>query len=427
MYMTNGGEAASTDLFINHYEASLMEVEQGDVLRQISKQLSMRLKDVINAKPPFCSGTLCVRPQDLDLYYGANDTLRVLTFMCKPPIKRIDFANPSGEELQHLATSCASATFGRNDEDVLDKMYRKAGQLDVPYLSVFSSHTSGLANIILDELQGATYGETTRAEQLHQENIDFTWRTFRAFSGLLAAVAGRSQSFALSKAAEAPKSGPKGVRALESKTNIFLIPELPLGPGSFFKWSVGGSTTEAVQLLPSYTPEGQFDPRHVTYVAFFSEAEHEVMPVNTGYRVTITYGLDLQSNNRATNSRARAVKHDTPTNELDICIALRGRLGFGLRRWYPIDIVHPEKNELKKPSKHLKGSDAALIFDDADLWPLETLLEKDHGIVLYHSDDPDDSDDPKTDDIPIFWVTPRLEWDDLAIPYPAYGNSVTRE
>jgi hypothetical protein len=31
-----------------------------------------------------------------------------------------------------LATACQPATFGRNNEDVLDESYRKAGKLDIP-------------------------------------------------------------------------------------------------------------------------------------------------------------------------------------------------------------------------------------------------------------------------------------------------------
>ena len=47
-----------------------------------------------------------------------------------PPHSCMDLARPTEEQLRDLEQACAPATFGRNQEDVLDETYRKAGKMD---------------------------------------------------------------------------------------------------------------------------------------------------------------------------------------------------------------------------------------------------------------------------------------------------------
>ena len=42
----------------------------------------------------------------------------------------IDLGNATFDELEKLTQACEPATFGLNQEDVLDETYRKAGKLD---------------------------------------------------------------------------------------------------------------------------------------------------------------------------------------------------------------------------------------------------------------------------------------------------------
>ena len=53
------------------------------------------------------------------------------------------------EELDKLQEACQPATFGRNDEDVYDETYRKAGKMDVDNFMIgFDAERSGLIEAV---------------------------------------------------------------------------------------------------------------------------------------------------------------------------------------------------------------------------------------------------------------------------------------
>ncbi|KAI0256444.1 hypothetical protein BJV78DRAFT_1172343 [Lactifluus subvellereus] len=100
-------------------------------------------------------------------------------------------------------------------------------------------------------------------------------------------------------------------------------------------------------------------PSSVAYAAFFSDVEHEVVPVISGHRVTLTYNLFFDDNKRASAK-------DLPENERMFCSAFEallknpeflpdgGTLGFGLRHVYQVE------DRLEHVYSLLKGSDAAV-------------------------------------------------------------------
>ena len=49
--------------------------------------------------------------------------------------RHVNFTNATSDELEQLAQACQPATFGRNDEDVMDETYRKAGKMDLELFS----------------------------------------------------------------------------------------------------------------------------------------------------------------------------------------------------------------------------------------------------------------------------------------------------
>lgn len=56
-------------------------------------------------------------------------------------------------QLQHLADTCAPATFGVAGEDVYDETYRKAGKLDSKDFAIaFDARSSSLVDAIRTEL-----------------------------------------------------------------------------------------------------------------------------------------------------------------------------------------------------------------------------------------------------------------------------------
>jgi hypothetical protein len=98
----------------------------------------------------------------------------------------------------------------------------------------------------------------------------------------------------------------------------------------------------------------------IGYVAFFSDIEHEVAPVISGHRITLTYNLYADDN------VPRKDVHPTPPNEVAFrnvfkallenpeFMARGGTLAFGLRHVYPIE------NKLEHVYDILKGSDAVV-------------------------------------------------------------------
>lgn len=76
---------------------------------------------------------------------------RSILIACYP--SRIDFSTPSEGDLEKLALACDPATFGLNNNDVLDESYRKAGKMDISdVVSAFDVGCSALSQVIRDNL-----------------------------------------------------------------------------------------------------------------------------------------------------------------------------------------------------------------------------------------------------------------------------------
>jgi hypothetical protein len=134
-------------------------------------------------------------------------------------------------------------------------------------------------------------------------------------------------------------------------------------------------------LLRHRGNEWAFDPSQelaaecqpaIGYVAFFSDIEHEVAPVISGHRITLTYNLYFDDDGSAFADdtvserlspsllRTRASNEDAFREAFTSLLVNPeflgdgGTLAFGLRHVYPI------KNSLKHVYKALKGSDAVV-------------------------------------------------------------------
>lgn len=102
----------------------------------------------------------------------------------------------------------------------------------------------------------------------------------------------------------------------------------------------------------------------VAYVAFFSDVEHEVARVTSGYRVTVTYNLYFDPSRRAPSARISndsKLEHPFKTElrrvmEDAVIRDAHPVLGFGLEHAYPFEAAIHRMDALK-----LKGIDAVLI------------------------------------------------------------------
>lgn len=92
-----------------------------------------------------------------------------LLYIC---IRRIDFTNVSEEALRHLSDMCDPATFGLNNEDVLDESYRSARKLDNSYFqTTFDVECSGLLKVIHFEFLAERHVSRSVRAELYKLNV----------------------------------------------------------------------------------------------------------------------------------------------------------------------------------------------------------------------------------------------------------------
>ncbi|XP_055353958.1 uncharacterized protein LOC129599674 [Paramacrobiotus metropolitanus] len=265
--------------------------------------------------------------EDFTLYYGRGTNARQLSLH-----------NASTDELEHLSRACDPAKFGRNTEAVLDESYRRAGKLDVDvFATKFDAERSGLlGRIKSDLLSGEEHNRHVEAE-LYKLN-----------------VYGKDGFF------KPHKDTPRGVNMFASLVVVFPTPHeggaLVLRSGDK-EWTFDSAKELAALRSPS-----------IAYMAFYSDVEHEILPVQSGHRVTLTYNLYFAQPtfpefsipvNQASFEKEQTFKANLAKllDEPDF-LPKGGLIGFGLQYQYPIAV------DLKKPfgstMEYLKGSDAMI-------------------------------------------------------------------
>ncbi|XP_055334233.1 uncharacterized protein LOC129585543 [Paramacrobiotus metropolitanus] len=203
--------------------------------------------------------------------------------------------NASDAELELLARACTAATFGINQQDVFD------------------------------------------------ETKTFTGVTYSVYKCLTCLGAGGFF--------KAHKDTPRGANMFGSLVIVFPTKhtggELKLRHGGK-EWTFDSAKELAAAAEPS-----------IGYVAFFSDVEHEVAVVQSGYRVTLTYNLYFGE----TVTRNIAVNHEqTFKTGLEQLLAdptflpQGGLIGFGLQHEYPVNA----ETQLCSLMECLKGSDALI-------------------------------------------------------------------
>lgn len=153
----------------------------------------------------------------------------------------------------------------------------------------------------------------------------------------------------------------------------------------------------------------EHDTPHIAYTAFYSDVEHEVMPVKSGYRVTVTYNLYFSDPSPAIPETSLVVQNPLVASAFRIelerlltdptFVPEGGNLMFGLRHQYPVELENLEWRADKKAllqgmSAYLKGSDAVVYKVCGELG-LRTLLQ-----LVFEDEDWDDREDDDGDYVP---------------------------
>ncbi|KAI0747522.1 hypothetical protein C8Q74DRAFT_1212530 [Fomes fomentarius] len=319
-----------------------------DSVDLIQEQITS-LRKCISAGPPYCHGTVSTPISNLDLYFGKGESAQ-----------HLNFSNATPTQLQLLAEACQRATFGVNQQDVLDETYRKAGKLDNDEFMIrFDPTRSGILDIVHSELAiDRLIVEDAIRPELYKLNVYGPGSFFRPhvdtprgelqFGSLVIVFPATHEGGALKiRYAENPNESAED----ESE-----------GTGECTEYTFDSSTLLSTCAEPS-----------IAYVAFFSDVEHEVLPVISGYRVTITYNLYWATNSEtsttfiprpisATAENLRA----TMRRLLDDRTFLPdgGHLMFGLAHKYPLaPTLEPEskaRQALRDVGSRLKANDAAI-------------------------------------------------------------------
>ncbi|KAI0302516.1 hypothetical protein BC826DRAFT_1101412 [Russula brevipes] len=295
-------------------------------------QLFLPIQKAIIDKRPFVSGTLTLPATNFSLFYKIAREGHAA--------RHVNFTDATSDELEQLAQTCQPATFGRNDKDVMDETYRKAGKMDPELFSTpLVYEYTDIVKIVRDCLLDGT--DSLRKLKVEPYKLN---------------VYGKGSFF------KPHVDTPRGEKMFGSLVLVFPTPH------------EGGAL-----LIRHRGQEWSFDsaaelstapPSSIGYVAFFSDVEHEVAPVVSGHRITLTYNLHFDDDEPAPMTAPEPAPLVQAANERSICAAFEallenpefladgGVLGFGLQHVYQI------KGNGEASLGHvyglLKGSDASL-------------------------------------------------------------------
>jgi hypothetical protein len=248
-----------------------------------------------------------------------------------------------------LYRACKPAEFGRNGENILDESYRKAGKMDlISFSTLFNPRSLGIHEQVSKALLTQShapmdvelyklnvYGKHPGDRLLHYSRLKFI------------RLIGKGDFF------KAHKDTPRGQDMFGSL--VVVLPttheggQLVLRQGEK-EWNLDFTDKFSTATEPS-----------ACFVAFFGDIEHEVLPVTSGYRVTLTYNLYHKPICPSTSSIPTPFHLKLKQALLDVVndkskLPNGGYLGFGLTHEY----VHTGRNVLDPLLAQLKGSDRAL-------------------------------------------------------------------
>ncbi|KAI0806929.1 hypothetical protein C8Q74DRAFT_23812 [Fomes fomentarius] len=310
-----------------------------------------RLRSALTETLPYCSGTLALQQREFILYYGREIA------------RKVDLSNATTDQMDHLAAECQPATFGRNDEDVLDETYRKAGKMDVEdFMLGFDVERAGLIDVVRTCLfPGEEETKPVKAE-LYKLNVYGQGAFFKAH-----------------------KDTPRAENMFGSLVIVFPTPHR--GGALLLRQEPREWSFDSADILSDPAAAA-----NVAFVAFFNDVEHEVTPVLSGHRVTITYNLyfaeplEVRMHRDSLPAGLRIIQPaSVVTSALSPAIDAvlsdpavlpdGGTIGFGLRHQYslPKSWTTSDPNPLVYLRRWLKGSDAAL-FEALQRHGLQPLL-----------------------------------------------------
>ncbi|OCL13928.1 hypothetical protein AOQ84DRAFT_429161 [Glonium stellatum] len=246
--------------------------------------------------------------------------------------------NTSGN-LEQLIKDCQPATFGFKGKDVYDESYRKASKLDASaFCSSFNPYELGIidtiAQVLLPSIKEAKNMRGVRAE-LYKLNI---------YSG----PSGKFQAHVDTPRSDSQFGSLVVCLPCDHEGGELIIRHQ--GKSLSFDWSNSALGEPAVPC--------------VQWAAFYSDCEHEVLEVQSGHRITLTYNLYVSrgSGNLAGNCPWMDPKqlplYDTIQRMLQVpgFMMKGGTLGI----WCSHAYAHSSEPSVHNLPSSLKGVDMAM-------------------------------------------------------------------
>ncbi|KAF8990133.1 hypothetical protein BDZ89DRAFT_1173686 [Hymenopellis radicata] len=377
------------------------------------------------AENSFTSGTCKIPVEQCDLYYKGTSP-SVATYL--------NLANATDAEMAQLVVACDAAPFGRGSETVVDETYRRARKLDLSRFALpFELAGTGIINKIYRDLvkSDTALHRFIRAEP-YKLNIYDKGAFFKAHQDTP-----RAENMFGSLVVVFPTAHEGGALVLREK-------------GS--EWSF-----DSAQMLAKSTST---EPE-IAYVAFYSDTEHEILPVTSGSRVTLTYNLYFEDTaNLLANPTAPSAKHLALKDAIQELVAdpdLRSqgvrKLCFGLAHQYPVRKSESQNlgHSVSELKQYLKGGDALIysvcqehglqinvkvLYDmefsggiylgtepaHAPKWPVDDEAELTEGMEVIQIPTWDDT---AVGEETLFWVTPQSKASQIETTYVVYGNDAS--
>ncbi|KAJ4183303.1 hypothetical protein NW755_009793 [Fusarium falciforme] len=252
---------------------------------------------------------------------------------------------PWENSLDELVEDCRPATFGRDGKDVLDEKIRKAGAMEAScFATNFNPYDCGIVDAIGREL----LPNIVRAGK--QQAVD-RW-------GVLAKLYKLNVYSAPSGMFKPHVDTPRGHTHFGSL--VVALPTTYEG-GQLRVVSKGKETVGLEQPKWDYPPS-------IRWIAFYSDCEHEVLPVTAGHRITLTYELwvadylgGLTQPQAKTPGSAHYAIYERTKTMLSCPHLLRygGVIGYWCAYQYPETFAGTEHYE--RYLRTLKGVDAAIF------------------------------------------------------------------
>ncbi|XP_055356039.1 uncharacterized protein LOC129601289 [Paramacrobiotus metropolitanus] len=293
---------------------------------------SLRASVVTGSRVSF--GVCRLPDEAFTLYYGKPGLDNIA--------RRISLHKPAAAELAQLARACDPASIGRLADNILDVSSRTTGQLGVDaFASKLDVERAGLLRRISMDLLPEQQRNQTITAQLCKMNV-------------------YSQSDCGYPHGDSP------LMADSFGSLVVVFPTSHAGGTSVLRCGDQEWRFDSAQALSAVNQPA------IAFLACDTDVQHEVLPVESGYRVTFTYILSLPPSTSTelipdcplsqTAVDTEAFFRDTLTRLLanPNFLPTGGLLGFGLQHRYPPQDAGNRKTALESIMEQLRGRDAAV-------------------------------------------------------------------